>query len=375
VRANISGKHDVRAPTAGCRRSGSSQVPPAIVTGMTRSPSARLAACAAVAAVAVCGCGSRAPGRAGTTGKARTALSTAIPRSTRTAAAARSVALHVVARRTLPAPVQLPGVAVAGGQLLAAAGLDAADASVAGVVAVAGGGIPRPRQVATLPSAIHDVGATGIGASLYVFGGGSASGATDAISAIDGAGRTRVAGHLPAPASDLEAATIGTTAYVVGGYTGSVPLRSVLAFVPGHELRVVAALPHPLRYAALAAVDGALLIAGGTDDVHARSEVIRVEPASGRVRVIAHLPQPLEHAAGAALDGSFYVLGGRGDTTTSQRRTILAIDPVSGRIRRAGALPVALSDTGAGSLGGRLWVLGGRDASGRVHDQAWALAR
>jgi hypothetical protein len=58
VRANISGKHDVRAPTAACRRSGSPQVPPAIVLGMTRSPSARLAARAAVAA---CRCGSRAP--------------------------------------------------------------------------------------------------------------------------------------------------------------------------------------------------------------------------------------------------------------------------------------------------------------------------
>lgn len=284
-------------------------------------------------------------------------------------------ALHRVATRRLPAPVQLPGVAVAGGRLLAAAGLDAADTSVAGVVAVAGAGVVRPRTVATLPRAIHDVGAAGIGTGLYVFGGGSASGVTDAITATGPSGRTGPAGRLPAVASDLEAATIGRTAYVVGGYTGSVPLRSVLAFTPGQPVRVVAELPHPLRYAAVAAVGGAIVIAGGTDDVHARDEVIRVDPRAGRARVIGHLPHPVEHAAGAALGGTFYVFGGRGGDPASQRREIVAIDPGSGRVRRAGELPVALSDAGAGTLGGRIWVVGGRTSGGTVVDRAWAFAR
>ena len=81
------------------------------------------------------------------------------------------------------------------------------------------------------------------------------------------------------------------------------------------------------------------LVAGGTDGVNARREIVSVDPASGRARTIGLLPQPLEHAAGAALGGTFYVFGGRGDALGSQRRAILAIDPASGRVRAAGALP------------------------------------
>jgi streptogramin lyase len=181
-------------------------------------------------------------------------------------------------------------------------------------------------------------------------------------------------GHLPAAISDTSAATIGTTAYVVGGYTTTTPLRSVLAFRPGHPVRDVARLPHALRYAAVAAIGGRILIAGGTDGVHARREVLSVDPVRHRVRVIARLPTALGHAAGASLHGTFFVIGGRGDALTGQQAAIWAVDPVSGRLRRAGRLPVGLSDLGATTTGGHILVAGGRDASGRVHDELWTLA-
>ena len=113
--------------------------------------------------------------------------------------------------------------------------------------------------------------------------------------------------------SDTTAVTIGATAYIVGGYTTTTPLRSVLAYRPGQAPHEVGALPHPLRYAAVAAVGGRLLIAGGTDGTTARDEILSVDPARHRTRVIGHLPARLAHAAGAALGGLFYVLGGRGD--------------------------------------------------------------
>jgi hypothetical protein len=300
--------------------------------------------------------------------------------STRTAAAPhkalpRPVALRLATRRTLPAPVQLPGLAVAGERLLAAGGLNAADASVADVIAVTGAGVAAPRPFATLPQAVHDVGAAGLAGRLFVFGGGTASGPTAAIEAVDAGARVRAAGQLPAPSSDLEAARIGSVVYIVGGYTGSMPLRSVLAFAPGRPIRVVGTLPHPLRYAAVAAVGGRLLIAGGTDGVHARSEILSFDPAAAHARTIGSLPAPLAHAAGASLGATFYVLGGRGDGLAGQRREILAIDPASGRVRRAGRLPIALSDLSAAAFDDRIWVVGGRDAGGRVHDEAWALRR
>ncbi|MDX6686907.1 MAG: hypothetical protein QOF86_3035, partial [Baekduia sp.] len=118
---------------------------------------------------------------------------------------------------------------------------------------------------------------------------------------------------------------------------------------------------------------GVLLVAGGTDGVHARREVLSVDPATHRVRVIAHLPAPLGHAAGAALNGTFFVLGGRTDSLTGQRATIWAVTPATGRLRRAGSLPVGVSDAGAVTAGGHILVAGGRDAGGHVHDELWTL--
>src|SRR4051812_21407274 len=140
----------------------------------------------AVAALAglAAGCGSPPPARS------RVATPAAPPTPRRAPGARRGgavvaptrrgagVRLRVVATRSLPAPVQLPGLARVGRTVLAAGGLDAADASVADVVRVAPG---RPRRVGTLPAAIHDVGVAALGSRLYVFGGGTPGGPTDAV--------------------------------------------------------------------------------------------------------------------------------------------------------------------------------------------------
>jgi DNA-binding beta-propeller fold protein YncE len=283
-----------------------------------------------------------------------------------------AVGLSVVGTRSLPAPVQLPGLAALGSTVLAAGGLDAADTSVADVVRVSPG---KATRVGALPAPVHDVGAAALGDRLYVFGGGGAAGPTATITEVSATGRTRTAGRLPVALSDATAVAMGSTAYVIGGYTTTTPLRSVLAFRPGHALREAATLPHPLRYAAAAAVGGRLLVAGGTDGARARDEILSVDLAKHRARVIGHLPAPLAHAAGVALDGTFYVLGGRGDGATSQRHGIWAIDPATGRVRAAGLLPYALSDIGVVADRSRLLVAGGRDAHGGVHRQLLELAR
>jgi hypothetical protein len=257
-----------------------------------------------------------------------------------------------------------------GSTVLAVGGLDRADTSVGDVTRARPG---RPRRVGALPAAVHDVGVAALGPRLYVFGGGSASGPTDAITAVTSAGRTRTVGRLPVALSDSAAVAAGGTAYVIDGEAAAGPLRFVLAYRPGAAPRNVATLPHPLRYAAAAAVGGRLLVAGGTDGTTARDEILSVDPRSHRTRVIGHLPAPLAHAAGVALGPTFYVLGGRGSADDSQRRGIWAID-AAGRVRSAGRLPVALSDVGAASLGNRVVVAGGRDRRGRVHGEVLELA-
>jgi DNA-binding beta-propeller fold protein YncE len=320
---------------------------------------------AAVIALAAAGCGSRAASHHGArSGPGPPGAANPRPRRA-------GVALRVVGSRPLPAPVQLPGLARVGTSVFAVGGLSAADTSVDDIVRVAPG---PPRRIGTLPAPVHDVGAAAIGSSLYIFGGGSAAGPTAAITRVSPAGRTRPAGHLPVAMSDATAITIGTTAYVIGGYTSTTPLRSVLAFRPGRPPQEVAALPHPLRYAAAAAIGGRLLIAGGTDGVHARDEILSVDPLRHRARVIGRLPARLAHAAGAALGKVFYVLGGRGDAHDGQRRGIWAIDPATGRVRAGGRLPTALSDLSAVNLGRRLFVAGGRDRGGAVHRELLEFA-
>ncbi len=230
----------------------------------------------------------------------------------------------------------------------------------------------RAHAVASLPRPAHDIGVATLGHTTYAFGGGTASGPIDAISAITATG-TRAAGKLPVAMSDTTAVAIGHTAYVVGGDGPAGALRSVLAFRPGQPIRQVATLPHPVRYAAAAAVGSRIYVAGGTDGTTARREVLAIDPVSHRVRVVAMLPAPLAHAAGAALGPTFYVLGGRGDALTAQRAAIWALNTATDHLRRAGRLPVALSDLSAATAGRHIVVVGGRDAAGRVHAERWTL--
>ena len=76
---------------------------------------------------------------------------------------------------------------------------------------------------------------------------------------------TQVA-SLPTPTSDAAVAALAGTAYVVGGYDGQQALDTIVAWRPGDTRKVVARLPYGLRYAAVAATDGRLLIAGGSHE-------------------------------------------------------------------------------------------------------------
>jgi N-acetylneuraminic acid mutarotase len=178
---------------------------------------------------------------------------------------------------------------------------------------------------------------------------------------------------LPEPSSDLEAVPVGRAILIVGGYTGVQPLRSVLSYTPGRRIRRVADLPHPLRYAAVAgAPGGVLLVAGGTDGVHARDEVVRVDPARGRARVIGRLPSALSHVAGAVLGDTLYLFGGRNDAGAA-RRSIWAVDTRSGRVTSAGRLSGGLSDAAAITVGDRILLVGGRTAAGRASNRVVEL--
>jgi DNA-binding beta-propeller fold protein YncE len=255
------------------------------------------------------------------------------------------------------APANAGGTSVA---LLA--GLSSADLSTNAIRTAHAGG---DTTTGTLPLALHDAAAAYVGGADYLFGGGDGVVQHAEIYRIDApTGTSSLAASLPAPSSDQAAASIGNTAYVVGGYTGTRWLDTIVAFRPPRSVRVVAHLPTAVRYAAVTAVDGELIIAGGSlPDGTASRAIYSYKPGRG-ITLLGRLPAPTTHAAAAALGSRALVIGGRGPLLDTPKSTIVAVNPLNGSVRVAGRLPTAISDEMASSSGGRLLVFGGRAASG-----------
>ena len=271
----------------------------------------------------------------------------------------------------LPAAIEDPAAAAAAGRVILAGGLTAQDLSSRTILSLRG---RASRVIGQLPSPQHDAAAATLGRFVYVFGGGDGVGQLDHILRIDPlSGRVTSAGHLPVASSDSAAASIGAVAYIVGGYTGARWLDTIVAFRPGRNARVVAHIPTPLRYAAVTAVGGTLVIAGGSlVNGSAARAVYAFDPARSRVVRIGELPVATTHAAAASLGGLAYIIGGRG-AAPGARAGIVSIDPATRRIRSAGALRMPLRDLAAVGLGGAIAVAGGHDGRS-VRDSLGRLA-
>jgi N-acetylneuraminic acid mutarotase len=178
-----------------------------------------------------------------------------------------------------PAVAALPD-----GLLALLGGLDESGGSTAAITVLSGAAVARHDA---LPQPQHDAEAAVLGSDVYVFGGGGVSSYAHIVRYDPATGAVSYAGALLAPASDVAVAAIGRTAYVVGGYDGSRWLDTILAWNPGSAPRVVAHLPVGLRYAAVAAVEGRLIIAGGTTP-------------NGLSNAILSLIPRLQHSPGSA---------------------------------------------------------------------------
>ncbi len=302
-------------------------------------------------AAAVAGCGGRgdpAPQAGGTTRPSDP------PRHPR---AAVPVTLVPHARAELPAGIQDAAAVPWRGGVLLVGGLTPADVSSSAIELVRP---PTASAMGNLPQALHDTAAVRIGTSVYLFGGGDGVSQHDEIQRV-APGRPVTVAHLPAPSSDQAGTALGRTAYIVGGYTGTQWLDTIVGWRPGSTTKVVGRLPTPLRYAAVAAADGKIVIAGGSTPAGtASSAVLAFDPVSGRTRRIGTLPAPTTHAAAATLNGRVYVIGGRGTTVGTPTDRIVAVDPRSGTVSAAGRLSVPLSDLSATSVGRAILVAGGR---------------
>ena len=259
----------------------------------------------------------------------------------------------------------LGGLSPSGSSLDSASWLDPAS----GTVTAAG----------SLADVVHDAAGAQIGATSYVFGGGSPDtfAAVQSLDATAGAGA--VPGQLPQPRSDLATATVGGTVYIVGGYDGTTYEPSVLATTDGTHFASVANLPVPVRYPAVVALGGDVFTFGGQTGsgpgsaVSATADIQEIDPATHTAHVFGTLPLALYGAAAFVIDGHIYLAGGQ--TGSGQTLTQLyEFDQRTHRVADAGLLPQAVAFGGYATVGtGKAaigYIVGGEVAQQSGTDQA-----
>jgi hypothetical protein len=173
---------------------------------------------------------------------------------------------------------------------LPAARADGAAVAAAGRVLVVGGGrggVPDGAILATrdgvhftrlgrLAVPVRYGAVVAVGGAVYVFGGATSSGDTDAIQRVDiTTGAVRVVGHLPHAMSEASAFVLGVRVLIAGGMRAGSPTNAILAFdAATMHVTVAGRLPQALADAGVAVIgDTAYLVGGETGSKYLASVI------------------------------------------------------------------------------------------------------
>lgn len=181
----------------------------------------------------------------------------------------------------------------------------------------------RAMLVGELPVARADLAAVSVAGEILIVGGGT-PGQPDArvLATTDGIhfrelARLGVAVRYPA------VAVLDGIVYVAGGSTRSGETDAIQTIDPATgAVRVVGRLPHPIADATALVVGGQLLVVGGRDRGRALDELWAVGSGGGSARAVGHLPYAVADAAGVVIGGAGYLIGGE---TTTAIASIIAI--------------------------------------------------
>ena len=189
-----------------------------------------------------------------------------------------------------------------GGQLYLFGGGTAA--SVPTVQAIVAGPAATGALVGELPVARSDASGVTAGSVAYVIGGYDGLRWDPQVLATRDGRHFRVAARLLLPVRYAAVATVGDQIWVFGGQTRSgatnaiqrISLATGQAAVAGHLLA-------PLQGAAAIVLDGQVYVAGGVDAGTTSPTVYRFDPATSSVSAAGQLPVPVAYAAAATVTG------------------------------------------------------------------------
>ena len=215
-------------------------------------------------------------------------------------------------------------------------------------------------RLGALAVPVHDAAGVTVNGDTLIFGGGDAA-PLAVVQQIDSGAVAHVVGHLPAARADLSAVSIGNSAIVIGGAASGLLDRRILATEDGAHFRVLATLLEGVRYAAVAQTGGLIYVIGGVGAAGDRTEIQRIDPATGNVDLMGRMPQPISHASAIVIDGRILVLGGR--IAGKAQDTIWQVDIGTGATRMVGRLPQPLSDFATAVIGGTGYAIGGETST------------
>jgi DNA-binding beta-propeller fold protein YncE len=255
--------------------------------------------------------------------------------------------------------------ATRGAGRLAAATHDAAGASLGGQTYLFGGGtaasVPTVQAIAAgaaegtvvgqLPAARSDASGVTAGSVAYVIGGYDGTSWDPNVLATRDGTHFRMAARLPVPVRYAAVAAAAGAIWVFGGQTPSGATNAIQRISPATgQASVAGHLLAPLQGMAAIVLGGQVYLAGGVAAGAASPMVYRFDPATSTVSAAGHLPVPVAYAAGTASGGTGYLIGGEDGPRTVPTVTMLRLVPAGQVLPQASQAPWLAPASGPGLL-------------------------
>ena len=210
-------------------------------------------------------------------------------------------ALRVVGR--LPVPTHDDAAAAVGGKVWLFGGGQAVSSDAIVRVSPAG----AASAAGSLGEPLSDLGAAVVGRTAYLVGGYTGAKFASGILRFTG-GTPHLVARLPVGLRYAAVAALRGRIYIAGGLTTSGASDAVYAFDPGSRaVTRIGRLPQPTLHATMAALGGALYLIGGDGS----NAIVRIEP-TGSTQIAGRLPVTLAGGAAVAVGDGIDVFGGDG---------------------------------------------------------------
>jgi hypothetical protein len=157
------------------------------------------------------------------------------------------------------------------------------------------------RPAGTFEEPLADAGVIPDGASVYLLGGWTGTQYASAVLQFTPPSTVRLVARLPQGVRSAAVARVGNTVYVAGGRTDQGPSNAVYAVdLDTGSISTVGQLPQPVEGAVLLPLRGALYLLGGrTASGRPSAAVVAIDPSTGTFRLAGRLPKGL--VGGAAV--------------------------------------------------------------------------